>query len=100
VNPGEVWRFEDNTRRLVLSHAMYNASALARVISCVVGDPPRTFDPFAVTTPAGTVYVDRLAMHPRHWLVEPVARIDDRAHAAVRGHLAFLFGARTSGGAG
>jgi hypothetical protein len=94
VNPGEIWRFEDNTLRLVVSNATYNSSALGRVITAVVGDPPSGFDPFAVATQAGTVYADRLAMHPRQWLIEPVARIPDEAHAAVREHLAFLLGVR------
>jgi hypothetical protein len=94
VNPGEIWRFEDSTQRLVLSNATYNSSSLGRVITAVVGDPPTGFDPFAVTTPAGTVYADRLAMHPRHWLREPVARISDDAYATVRQHLAFLLGVK------
>jgi len=90
VNPGEVWRLDDGSRRLVLSHAGYNASALGRVISAVVGGPPADFDPFAVDTEHGTVYADRIAMHPRPWLVQPVARLSDTAYRQVRGHLGFL----------
>lgn len=78
--------------RLVLSNAVYNSSELGRVVSAVVGDPPAGFDPFAVESAAGTVYADRLAMHPRHWLKEPVARISGAAAARVGEHLAFLLG--------
>ncbi len=92
VNPGEVWRLENVALRVVLSNATYNSSALNRVITAVVGDPPAGFDPFAVVTDVGTVYADRIAMHPRHWLKEPVAHLSDQAHAEVREHLAFLLG--------
>jgi len=90
VRPGEVWRLEDGSLRLVLSPATYNASALNRVITAVVGGSPVGFDPFAVTTTIGTIYADRLAMHPRHWLVEVVGVIGDEPLAAVRAHLRFL----------
>jgi hypothetical protein len=90
VNPGEIWLLTDGTRRLVVSNATYNASALNRVITAVVGQAPASFDPFAVDTPSGTVYVDRIAMHPRHWLTELVADIPADAIATVRRHLSFL----------
>jgi hypothetical protein len=90
VNPGEVWALQDGSRRLVLSHSTYNSSALGRVITAVVSDPPATFDPFAVDTPAGTVFADRLAMHPRDWLVSPVGRVDHAAYRAIGQHLRFL----------
>ncbi|MGH3738081.1 MAG: hypothetical protein ACRDT6_21090 [Micromonosporaceae bacterium] len=69
MNPGEVWRFEDGTYRVVLSHPTYNTSALDRVISAVVAAPQDGFDPFAVTIaaplgPGLRAYADRLAMHP------------------------------------
>ncbi len=92
MNPGEVWRLEGGALRLVLSNATYNASALARVVTAVVAGPPTGFDPFAVQTDAGTVYADRLAMHPRHWLTERVARIDEQAQAEVDNHLRFVLG--------
>lgn len=90
MNPGEVWRLEDGSRRLVLSQGTYNASALGRVVTAVVAGPPSGFDPFAVDTEHGTVYADRVAMHPRHWLIEPVARLDPAAYRGVRVHLMFL----------
>jgi hypothetical protein len=90
VNPGEVWQLTDGSRRVVLSNATYNASRLNRVITAVVGSAPGAFDPFAVGTPLGTVYVDRIAMHPRHWLVELVAEIPDDAIALITRHLDFL----------
>jgi hypothetical protein len=90
VNPGEIWLLNDGTRRVVLSNATYNASRLNRVITAVVGPAPAGFDPFAVTTPSGTVYVDRIAMHPRHWLTELVVDLPDDAAATIRRHLAFL----------
>jgi mRNA-degrading endonuclease toxin of MazEF toxin-antitoxin module len=90
VNPGEVWRLEDGSSRLVLSPATYNASALNRVITAVVGDPPVGFDPFAVSTGLGTVYADRIAMHPRHWLVRSAGTVAADDMAEVRTHLRFL----------
>jgi len=92
VTPGEIWRMADGTHRVVLSPATYNASALGRVITAVVGEPPSGFDPFAVSTAAGTVYADRLAMHPRHWLVERVDAFGAPVMDEVRAHLRFLLG--------
>ncbi len=93
MNPGEIWQLEDGTRRLVLSHATYNASALGRVITAaVVAGPPAALDPFGVDAEHGAVYADRLMMHPRNWLTKPVARIADPAYAQVRRHLGFLLG--------
>jgi hypothetical protein len=90
VNPGEVWRLPDNSRRVVLSNATYNESRLDQVITAYIGQPSTTFQPFAVPTSAGTIYVDRMTMHPRHWLAEYVATIDERELIAVRRHLSFL----------
>lgn len=91
MNPGEIWLLDDDrNRRLVLSADAYNASDLGRVITAVVAGPPRGFDPFAVNAAGGTVYADRIAMHPRAWLKTRLGRIDDTAHAEVRRHLAFL----------
>ncbi|AYY11533.1 hypothetical protein EF847_01150 [Actinobacteria bacterium YIM 96077] len=91
MNPGEIWRLEDQSLRLVLSNATYNTSQLNQVITAVVRSaPPAGFQPFAVDTPHGVLLPDRLAMHPRHWLVEHVATVDAGHLAAVRQHLAFL----------
>jgi mRNA-degrading endonuclease toxin of MazEF toxin-antitoxin module len=91
VNPGEVWRWPDDTRRLVLSNATYNASGRNQVITAAVETkPPAGFDPLMVESPHGYVFPDRFAMHPRHWLVEPVARLDEEAYRQVREHLSFL----------
>ena len=92
VNPSEVWQFADGSRRLVLSPGTYNASALNRVITAVVGEPPEGFDPFAVSTGLGTVYADRIAMHPRHWLVRSAGTVATDAMTEVRTHLRFLVG--------
>mgnify|MGYP001172531573 CR=1 FL=1 len=95
MNPGEVWRFEDGTYRVVLSNSTYNTSALNRVITAVVADPQQGFDPFAVTIdpPLGPdlqAYADRLAMHPRHWLVERVGHVGAGPLAEIRRHVSFL----------
>lgn len=90
MNPAEVWRFEDDTLRLVLSNATYNVGP-NRVITCPVAEqPPQGFDPFAVITTWGMAQPDRIMMHPRHWLTRPVGRIADDQLAAVRRHLSFL----------
>lgn len=95
MNPGEVWRFEDGTYRVVLSHPTYNTSALNRVISAVVAEPQDGFDPFAVEVapplgPRLRAYADRIAMHPRHWLTEHVGHIGDDPLTEVRQHVSFL----------
>ncbi len=94
MNPGEVWRLQDGSLRLVVSHPTYNASQLNRVITAVVDAPKEGFDPFAVSleSPEGQlhVYADRIAMHPRHWLVEQAAAADAQALGEVRRHLRFL----------
>lgn len=90
MNPGELWRLEDGTIRLVLSNATYNSSGLGRVITATVGGPPDGFDPFAVTTESGTVYADRIAMHPRHWLKELADSIGDEDLVTIQSHLSFL----------
>ena len=90
MNPGEIWRLEDGSLRIVLSNAIYNTSQLNQVITAVVGPPPEQFEPFAVATDAGTVFADRLAMHPRHWLTQHVATISVRQLADTRRHLTFL----------
>lgn len=91
MNPGEIWQLDDRrSLRLVLSTDAYNGSDLARVITVVVADPPTGFDPFAVDTEHGTVYADRIAMHPRPWLTTRVGRIDAKAYAEIRRHLSFL----------
>lgn len=91
MNPGEIWLLDDDRNlRLVLSADAYNSSDLGRVITVVVGGPPTGFDPFAVDTEHGTVYADRIAMHPRGWLKTRLGRIDARAYAEVRRHLKFL----------
>lgn len=90
MNPGEVWRLADGSRRLVLSNATYNSSALGRAITVVVGEPSSGFDPFAVDTSAGTAFADRIAMHPSHWLVEHVETLSPAAMSEVRAHLSFL----------
>jgi mRNA-degrading endonuclease toxin of MazEF toxin-antitoxin module len=90
VNPGEIWHLDDGSLRLVLSNATYNSSRLNRVITAVVGTPPTEFDPFAVATPLGTVYADRIATHPRHWLTDLVGTVTDDALQTVRQHVSFL----------
>lgn len=91
MNPGEIWRLEDQSLRLVLSNATYNLSQLNQVITAVVRPtPPAGFQPFAVDTPHGILLPDRLAMHPRNWLTEHVATIDSDHLGTVRQHLAFL----------
>lgn len=91
MNPGEVWQLDDGrSRRLILSADAYNVSDLGRVITVVVTGPPTGFDPFAVDTEHGTVYADRIAMHPRAWLTTRVGRIGTGAYATVRRHLGFL----------
>lgn len=75
---------------MVLSHSTYNSSALGRVITIVVGAQPRTFDPFAVDTPYGTAFADRIAMHPRDWLIEPVGQVADEAYRTIQAHTRFL----------
>lgn len=90
MNPGEVWQLDDGSHRIVLSHSTYNSSALGRVITAVVGEPPGGFDPFAVDTPFGTVFADRVAMHPRDWLKEPVGRVSDDVYRMIQTHLQFL----------
>jgi hypothetical protein len=91
LNPGEVWRREDGSRRLVLSNSTYNAAGLNRVITVAVESaPPKTFEPLTVASPHGSIFPDRIAMHPRHWLVAPVARIGEHELATVHRHLRFL----------
>ncbi len=91
MNPAEVWRLDDgSSTRLVLSVDAYNGSDLGRVITAVVGQAPRGFDPFAVSTGHGTVFADRVAMHPAGWLSERVGRIDAEQYEQVRRHLRFL----------
>lgn len=90
VNPGEVWRLPDDSQRVVLSNATYNESRLDQVITAHIGQPSTTFQPFAVPTSVGTIYVDRMMMHPRHWLSEYVATIDQPELNALRRHLSFL----------
>jgi mRNA-degrading endonuclease toxin of MazEF toxin-antitoxin module len=93
VNPGEIWQLDNSrNRRLVLSADAYNSSNLGRVITVVVGGPPAGFDPFAVDTEYGTVYADRIAMHPRGWLTRRVGLIEPKVLAEVRRHLTFLLG--------
>lgn len=91
MNPGDIWRLEDQSLRLVLSNATYNTSQLNQVITAVVRPTaPAGFQPFAVETPHGVLLPDRLALHPRNWLTEHVASIDPNDLATVRQHLAFL----------
>lgn len=91
MNPGDVWRLDDDrTRRVVLSAGTYNSADLGRVITAVIGAPPRSFDPFAVDTEHGTVYADRVAMHPRSWLQQRLGRVSSEQLAEIRRHLAFL----------
>lgn len=95
MNPGEVWELEDGSHRLVLSHPTYNVSGLGRVITVVVGHEPEHFDPFAVHTELGTVYADRIAMHPRHWLRYQSGRIEPDDLARVLQLLDYLLGIRS-----
>lgn len=90
MNPGEVWQLQDRSQRVVLSNATYNESRLNQVVTAVIGSESETFQPLAVTTAAGVIYADRLAMHPRNWLLEHVATISDEELSAVRRHLSFL----------
>lgn len=92
MRSGEIWELEDGSRRLVLSPVVYNASALGRVITAVLLTTPQPgFDPFAVPVAGfGVVCADRIAMHPRHWLVTLVGRVEAVTLATVRDHLKFL----------
>jgi hypothetical protein len=90
MSPGDVWVMQDGSRRLVLSCLTYNASALGRVITAVIGPAGPGFDPFRVDTAHGVVAADRIAMHPQKWLLSRVGAIEPRELAVIRQHLQFV----------
>ncbi|WP_026876768.1 hypothetical protein [Jiangella gansuensis] len=92
MNPGDLWRLEDGTTRLVLSHATYNASRANTVVTCAVVPESNSFQPFAVMTDGGIVLPDRLLAHPRNWLTDKRGELTDYELATVREHLSFLLG--------
>ncbi|HEY3007285.1 MAG TPA: hypothetical protein VGJ63_04360 [Micromonosporaceae bacterium] len=92
MNRGEVWQSDTGALRLIVSPALYNASELRRVVSCQIGEPPATFEPYAVPTRWGTVFVDLIATTPRTWLSKPVGRIADEELSTVDRYLRFLVG--------